>query len=369
MQRSTGPASEGGASALAASRADALRYNFISCLILTAQNGFGQDVDHLAALCRETWGEEQWWDAVKDLPHGRARREGPAAEDAGAPFGFDRGPSSAGRTHLMYAAQAGDVARLTWLLARGARLELKDWKGRTALWWACWAGKWASTARELIARGAAEETTAQDGTTLLHAASGQGHLEVVRELLARGATVDAAAQYGATPLFAASERGHLEVVRELLARGAFVDAEARDNTTPLFAASMEGHLGVVRELLAQGATVRAQNIHGATALLPACFSGHVEVVRALLARGAADEGALNIACQENQSEVVQVLLQWSLVKSLQTACQFGHVDLVRMLLARGASPSAPGPFGWTPLHYAKKHPEVAAVLRAAGAVV
>ncbi len=28
-----------------------LRYNFISCLILTAQNGFGQDVDHLTALC------------------------------------------------------------------------------------------------------------------------------------------------------------------------------------------------------------------------------------------------------------------------------------------------------------------------------
>jgi ankyrin repeat protein len=387
---------------LAASRADALRYNFISCLILTAQNGFGQDVDHLAALCRETWGEEQWWDAVKDLPHGRVRREGPAAMNDDAPFGFDRGPSSAGRTHLMYAAQAGDVARLTWLLARGARLELKDWKGRTALWWACWAGKWASTARELIARGAAEETTAQDGTTLLHVASGQGdlevvrgllargttvdaaaqygatplfaaggqgHLEVVRELLARGATVDAAAQYGATPLFAASERGHLEVVRELLARGATVNAEARDDTTPLFAASMEGHLGVVRELLANRASVFTQNIHGATALFPACFSGHVEVVRALLARGAADEGALNIACRENQSEVVQVLLQWSLVKSLQTACQFGHADLVRMLLARGASPSAPGPFGWTPLHYARKHPEVAAVLRAAGAMV
>ncbi len=44
----------------AAARAEvALRYNFISCLILTAQNGFGQDVDHVTALCRETWGEHQ----------------------------------------------------------------------------------------------------------------------------------------------------------------------------------------------------------------------------------------------------------------------------------------------------------------------
>ena len=40
------------AAADAAARADALRYNFISALILAAQNGFGQDVDHLAALCR-----------------------------------------------------------------------------------------------------------------------------------------------------------------------------------------------------------------------------------------------------------------------------------------------------------------------------
>ena len=290
------------AAAHAELRAYALRYNFISCLILAAQNGFGQEVDHLAALCWETWGEEQWWDAVKDLPHGRVRREGPARQGDAEPFGIEGGPFSAGRTHLMYAAQAGDVARLAWLMARGARLELKDWEGRTALHWA-------------------------------------------------------------------AQEGRVATVRELLARGAFVNAEARDYNTPLFAASMEGHLGVVRELLAQGATVRAQNIHGATALLPACFSGHVEVVRALLARGAADEGALSIACQENQSEVVQVLLQWSLAKSLQMACQFGHVDLVRMLLARGASPSAPGPFGWTPLHYARMHPEVAAVLRAAGAVV
>jgi hypothetical protein len=48
--------------------AEALRYNFISCLILTAQNGFGQDVEPFLALSRETWGEEILFDAVKDLP-------------------------------------------------------------------------------------------------------------------------------------------------------------------------------------------------------------------------------------------------------------------------------------------------------------
>ena len=111
-------------------REERLRYNFISCLILAAQNGFWRDVQPFLALCRETWSEEQWWDAVKDLPLGRVVREGPTRRGATVPFGFDLGPFSAGRTHVMYAAQAGDVARLAWLLARGARLELKDRGGR-----------------------------------------------------------------------------------------------------------------------------------------------------------------------------------------------------------------------------------------------
>ena len=67
----------GGAAATAGdvdARAAALRFNFISCLILTAQNGFGRDVEPFLALCRETWGEEVLWDAVKDLPHGDAPR-------------------------------------------------------------------------------------------------------------------------------------------------------------------------------------------------------------------------------------------------------------------------------------------------------
>ena len=129
------------AAADAAARADALRYNFLSCLFLAAQNGFGQDVEPFLALSRETWGEEQLWAAVKDLPHGRVRQEGPAPRLAAEPFGFERGPFSAGRTHVMYAAQAGDAARLRWLIARGARLELKDWKGRTALLWASREGR------------------------------------------------------------------------------------------------------------------------------------------------------------------------------------------------------------------------------------
>ena len=75
---------------------------FLQALTRCAQNGYGRDVEAAATLlCRESWGEHQTWAALKDLPHGPR-----------------------GRTRLMHAAAVGNVARLRWLLARGARVDL-----------------------------------------------------------------------------------------------------------------------------------------------------------------------------------------------------------------------------------------------------
>ena len=104
-------------SAAGSARAQAASYNFISCLIITAQNGFGVNVVPLLSLNREMRGEEILWDAVKDI---------------------SLHPSC--RTRLMYAAKTGDMARLRWLVARGAQLEKVDSMNNTALWWACLKG-------------------------------------------------------------------------------------------------------------------------------------------------------------------------------------------------------------------------------------
>jgi ankyrin repeat protein len=180
--------------------------NFLSSLIITAQNGFCRDVEPFLALCHETWDEEILWDAVKDLPHGPTR-SGKAVD----PFGKRR-------TRLMFTAAAGDAERLRWLIARGARLEQRDWLGRTALYFSAAEGQ-LDAARELLARGAAVDAAMSDGSTPLCVAAQNNHLGVVRELLARGAAVDGGTGR-ATPLGAASERGHLAVVRELRAHGA-----------------------------------------------------------------------------------------------------------------------------------------------------
>ena len=300
----------------AGARAEALRFNFISCLILTAQNGFGRDVEPFLALCRETWEEEILFDAVKDLPHGALQRKDDDGElmfeedeDGQRVLGADgwpipvMDPFGRQRTRLMYAAQAGDVPRVRWLLARGAQLELKDWAGQTALWWAARNGR-VETVRELLAGGAVVGA-ASIGRPALYDASRYGHLEVVRELLARGAAVDAGR----------SQNGHLEVVKELLARGAKVDAaRVEDRVGPLYIASQLGHLEVVRELLARGAAVHATRYGGWTPLHIASDGGHLEVVRELLERNAdpallAMYGvtALSIATSKGHENIAQLL--------------------------------------------------------------
>ena len=165
-----------------------LRHGFISALIATAQNGHARDVDPFAGLCRETWGEEALFDALKDLPHGRHLR-----------------------TRLMHASMAGSVARVEWLLKRGARLELMDAHGATALNFAA-SGQLAS-----------------------------GRLGAARALLRAGAQVGGGS--GAMPpLLFASQAGHLALVELLLAHGADTEAswEARDGRAALVFACRGG---------------------------------------------------------------------------------------------------------------------------------
>jgi opacity protein-like surface antigen len=82
------------AAALAAQHAaaDARRRLFISAFIATAQNGFGLDLDHALHLCRETWGEEDLFNAVIDLPHGAVKLKNPDCTSVvGARRGWRRG--------------------------------------------------------------------------------------------------------------------------------------------------------------------------------------------------------------------------------------------------------------------------------------
>jgi len=127
----------------------------------------------LRALCRESRGEHQTWDALRDMRL-----------------------FSGGCTALMQAAAVGDVERVRWLRARGAALNLGDDLGVTPLMYAAGAGHEAAAAALLdfpaLRRNPAADIDAEAlrgcGTALAFAVRG-GHGGMVRFLLARGATL------------------------------------------------------------------------------------------------------------------------------------------------------------------------------------
>ena len=189
-----------------------------------AESRFGEEVGCLVLLSRAFYSDTQLWGAFKE----------------------HQGPK--GRTRLMYAARKGNVARVRFLLDRGARMEVVD----------------------------------SDGFNVLMIASFVGSLEVARLLMVKGANVSAARiNDGMTALMLASEQGHLEIAKLLVERGANVNAARTDDGwTALMWAAQEGHLEVVRLLLSSGADKAALNHAGGTA--HSLCAAH-PAIRALLA--------------------------------------------------------------------------------------
>jgi glutaminase len=102
-------------------------------------------------------------------------------------------------TRLCWAASQGDVRGIELLIARGAKLDLADYDGRTALHLAASEGKKRAVAA-LLARGVSATAKDRWGNTALDDALRGGHTEVVTMLKAAvGATRAAEAPIAATP--------------------------------------------------------------------------------------------------------------------------------------------------------------------------
>jgi len=168
----------------------------------------------------------------------------------------------------------------------------------------------------------------------------EGALALVKQALQNGANVEATDNEGSTPLHLASSEGHLDIVQYLsTSHGA--NAANTDNwgNTPLHKACMNGQLDVERYLLTyHGANLEAaDNNEGKTPLLEACWCGHLAVVQELVARGA------NLEATDNDG--------WT---PLHCACNWGQHDVAQFLLVScgGANLEATDDDGMTPLHLA-----------------
>jgi ankyrin repeat protein len=153
---------------------------------------------------------------------------------------------------LIEAVNAGDVARVSQLLASGADVNARDAYGATAL---------------------------------MNAAHG-GNPEMIEALLAAGAEVDAKDELGWTALMKACfnadlDRGFPEIVARLIAAGADPNVKITYGIRPLMLAAGYGEAGVCQALLAGGADVLARNDGDLTALMMVKDKFYVEVINIL----------------------------------------------------------------------------------------
>ena len=139
---------------------------------------------------------------------------------------------------------------------------------------------------------------------LLHAATGNGHLEMVKMLLKRGASVDLQTNLGFTALMSSAGAGHPSILLVLLEHSADPDLQDIFGATALMAAAGAGQGACVQALLRAKANTELLDNDSDTALKHAKRQGHTAIaglIRRHLAAAASSSGG-PVAPQATQAE-------------------------------------------------------------------
>ncbi|XP_018570865.1 GA-binding protein subunit beta-1 [Anoplophora glabripennis] len=122
------------------------------------------------------------------------------------------------------------------------------------------------------------------GKQLLKAAA-DGDVDEIKALFTKGAPFTAD-WLGTSPLHLAAQNNHLEITEILLRAGISKDARTKVDRTPLHMAAYEGHLQIVDTLVKHGADIDCRDLLGMTPLHWAVQNGHFQVVEYLISNGA-----------------------------------------------------------------------------------
>jgi hypothetical protein len=125
----------------------------------------------------------------------------------------------------------------------------------------------------------------RDGMTQLHHCAKNGFTSSVKRLLSiRNINVNVKDLYGSTPLHWATRNGHIEIARLLLQNGADVNARCIIGITPLHFSAIFGHVDILHLLVENGADLEAQINDGWWALHSAAWFGHLPFIQELISR-------------------------------------------------------------------------------------
>ncbi|GAB4853616.1 E3 ubiquitin-protein ligase xbat32 [Ancistrocladus abbreviatus] len=210
---------------------------------------------------------------------------------------------------LHYSAAQGHHEIVSLLIESGVDINLRNYRGQTALMQACQHGHWEVVQTLILYRANIHRADYLNGGTALHLAALNGHTRCIRLLLADYIpsipnlwsllqkkskreesisdfndsalyeVVNKPADGGITALHMAALNGHFETVQFLLDLGASVtDTTVEDGTiidligagsSPLHYAACGGNAQCCQILIARGASLSAQNANGWTPLMVA----------------------------------------------------------------------------------------------------
>ena len=213
------------------------------------------------------------------------------------------------------------AVRIRQLLADGAKPDIKDVNGKSALFVSCRDG-WSS------------------------------HLQIINILLDAGADINQnSTATGCTPLWVAARNGNIDIVKELIRRGADVNLPNNDGMTPIRSAVYHGHVNVIKELIAAGAVITGD------AFIDAIKNGQPASLKYLLCQGyPIPANAIYMAVYQNRPGLIRLLAKagadMNVDFPIHTAITLNQMDCLLELCKNGSNMNLIDDNGYLPLKHA-----------------
>ncbi|XP_046558661.1 ankyrin repeat domain-containing protein 50-like [Haliotis rubra] len=205
----------------------------------------------------------------------------------------------------------------------------------------------------LVRQGCDLSLTNDDGNTILHVASVEGHLKIVRSILSKKTVdVNTTGHCNRTAVMAAARFGHRKVFDLLVKNGSDLSAVDSDGNNILHIACIGGHVEIVKYILTNvSVDNNSRGCNGMTPVMLAANSGHMQVFELLAEQGCLlptvdrnGRSILHYACVGNNVAIVDFILKKNIVfvdgedsmgkTPVMLAVECGHRDVFQLLVPK-----------------------------------
>lgn len=258
---------------------------------------------------------------------------------------------SASRTALMFAAERNHQKIVELLLRRGAKPNLQNSSGATAMLRAVEEGS-TDVVRVMINPQWEVNlfTLDEDNRTLLHGAAENGQTEILEILHEKGLQVDARDMIGMTPFHAACKSGTLEAARYLLKIGADSSIKDKYGRTPFTVAFQYGQTELMDLCKTEGTNSLADSAQNTRPEDLPVWSLVILRRMDLLAEAISRGAALDIKEPGTNNPLLHCAI---LENGNDSDGSVNRLDILRELLTAGKmSPNVRDKYNQTPLHIA-----------------